>query len=253
MKIFNEQILIVLLGLFLLGVLGYICIYHLNHKVRIQDDINTRTNTTLSEQGLDNVTTSTDGRDIILTGEVASVSIRQQAEDYARKVFGVRTVENKLTVAATGPVVESEPESEALEPVKKEVLQAPKLEPLPEFTCQQDFDALLSSNEINFTNNSADIDASSNNLLSDLIEVANQCLEAKIEITGHTDSHGSDDYNLSISQARASSIKNYLANNGVDATRLFAVAYGETKPIADNESDKGMAKNTKIEFNAEGL
>ncbi len=168
-----KKFLIVLLGLFLLGVFGYICIYHFNHKVRIQDDINTRTNNVLSAQGLDNVTIITDARDIILTGEVASESIRQQAEEHASKVFGVRTIENQLTVAATEPIVESEPESEALEPVKKEVPQAGKLETLPEFTYQHDFDALLSANEINFTSNSADIDASSYSLLSNLIEVAN--------------------------------------------------------------------------------
>jgi len=83
------------------------------------------------------------------------------------------------------------------------VIQAPKLEPLPEFTCQQDFNTLLSSKEINFATNSSDIDASSNHLLGGLIEAANQCPEAKIEIGGHTDSRGSDDYNLRLSQARA--------------------------------------------------
>ena len=166
----------------------------------------------------------------------------------ARKVDGVRTVDNQLTVAAPDPVVEPE-----TEPVK-EIVQAPKMEALPKYTCQQDFDALLNSNEIRFATNSAEIDASSNNLLSDLIKVANQCPEAKIEIGGHTDSRGSDDYNLRLSQA-AGLFGNELFNNhsGVDATRLTAVGYGESRPIADNESAEGLEKNRRIEFNVKGF
>ena len=248
-----SKILIVILGLILLAILGYFCIY--NYAPNIQDDIHIRTSTALAEQDLDEVDVNTDGRDIILTSEVASEAIKQQAEEYARKVYGVNTVDNQLTVtvAPAELVIEPEATEPLQEPVKQEMIQAPKLEPLPEFTCQQNFDTLLSSNEINFATNSSDIDASSNRLLSDLIEVANQCPEAKIEIGGHTDSSGSDDYNLRLSQARASSVMSYLINNGVDDRRLSAVGYGETNPITDNESDEGKAKNRKIEFNVKGL
>ncbi len=248
-----SKILIVILGLILLAILGYFCIY--NYAPNIQDDIHIRTSTALAEQDLDEVDVNTDGRDIILTSEVASEAIKQQAEEYARKVYGVNTVDNQLTVtvAPAELVIEPEAQEPVQEPVKQEVIQAPKLEPLPEFTCQQNFDTLLSSNEINFATNSSDIDASSNRLLSDLIEVANQCPEAKIEIGGHTDSSGSDDYNLRLSQARASSVMSYLINNGVDDRRLSAVGYGETNPITDNESDEGKAKNRRIEFNVKGL
>jgi len=89
--------------------------------------------------------------------------------------------------------------------------------------------------------------------LSDLIEVANQCPEANIEIGGHTDSSGNDDYNQRLSQERASSVMNYLISNGIESNRLKAVGYGENNPIADNESTEGMAKNRRIEFNVEGL
>ena len=242
-----SKALIIFLGLLLLALLGYFCIY--NNSPRIQDDIDTRTRAALTEQGLDNVAVGTDGREIVLTGVVESATIRQQAEELARNIYGVRTVDNQLTIAAPEPVVEPEPEPEPV----KEVIQQPKLEELPEYTCQQDFDALLSSNEIHFATNSADIDASSNSLLSDLIEVANQCPEAKIEIGGHTDSSGSDDYNLRLSQERASSVMSYLISNGIESNRLKAVGYGENNPIADNESTEGMAKNRRIEFNVEGL
>ncbi len=240
-----SKALIILLGLLLLALLGYFCIY--NSSPIIQNDIDKRTRAALTEQGLDNVAVGIDGREIVLTGIVVSETIKQQAEELARKVYGVRTVDNQLTVAVSETVVEPE-----LEP-NKEVIQQPKLEELPEYTCQQDFDALLSSNEIHFSTNSADIDASSNSLLTDLIEVASQCPEAKIEIGGHTDSSGSNDHNLRLSQERASSVMNYLISNGIESNRLKAVGYGENNPIADNESTDGMAKNRRIEFNVEGL
>lgn len=242
-----SKTLIIFLGLLLLALLGYFCIY--NNSPRIQDDIDTRTRAALTEQGLDNVAVGTDGREIVLTGVVESTTIKQQAEELARNIYGVRTVDNQLTIAAPEPVVEPEQEPEPV----KEVIQQPKLEELAEYTCQQDFDSLLSSNEIHFATNSADIDASSNSLLSELIEVANQCPEAKIEIGGHTDSSGSNDYNLRLSQERASSVMSYLISNGIESNRLKAVGYGENNPIADNESTEGMAKNRRIEFNVEGL
>jgi outer membrane protein OmpA-like peptidoglycan-associated protein len=250
-----RKALIIFLGLLLLAILGYYCIY--NHSPRIQDDIDTRTRAALTEQELDTITVVTDGREIVLTGVVASAAIRQQTEEHARKVYGVRTIDNQLTIAAPMLDVESVPEPKPetkTEPVPdKEVIQQPKLEALPEYTCQQDFDALLSSNEIHFATNSAEIDASSNSLLNDLIEATNQCPIAKIEIGGHTDSSGSGDYNLRLSQARASSVMSYLISNGIDATRLTAVGYGENSPISDNESTESMAKNRRIEFKVEGL
>lgn len=244
-----NKALITLLGLLLLSVLGYFCI-NIYHTPNIQSDIHARTSAALTEQGLGYVNVGTDGRDIVLTGVIASEAIRQQAGEFAKNVYGVRIVDNQLTITAAEPVVESKPD------VKPESVEMVVETPRPEslvLTCQQDFDVLLSSNAIKFATNSADIDATSNSLLGELIEVANQCPEAKIEIAGHTDSRGSDDYNLRLSQKRASSVMRYLINSGINATRLSAVGYGETRPIADNENEEGMTKNRRIEFNVEGL
>ena len=128
-----------------------------------------------------------------------------------------------------------------------------KLAPLPKYTCQQDIDFLLENNEIHFEMNSAVIDASSNTLLNELINAINQCPETKIEIGGHTDSHGDEEYNLQLSQERAIAVKNFLIKNGVSEERLSAVGYGETTPIADNKSEEEMAKNRRIEFKVEGF
>ena len=70
----------------------------------------------------------------------------------------------------------------------------------------------------------------------------------KISIEGHTDDVGSDDSNLKLSQARAESVRNYLAENGVSVERLSARGYGETRPILPNTSKRNRSLNRRVEF-----
>ncbi len=69
-----------------------------------------------------------------------------------------------------------------------------------------------------------------------------------VRIEGHTDSRGRDSYNLDLSQRRANAVREYLIGDGIDRDRLEAVGYGETVPIADNETADGRAKNRRVEF-----
>ncbi len=70
----------------------------------------------------------------------------------------------------------------------------------------------------------------------------------KVRVEGHTDSVGSDEDNLYLSQDRADSVRRYLISRGVAKERLMAVGYGETRPIADNRTAAGRAKNRRVEF-----
>ena len=70
---------------------------------------------------------------------------------------------------------------------------------------------------------------------------------AQLEIGGHTDSRGSDEYNLQLSWSRASAIKQYLVSNfGVNPANLIARGYGESMPAYSNETEEGMAKNRRV-------
>jgi outer membrane protein OmpA-like peptidoglycan-associated protein len=70
----------------------------------------------------------------------------------------------------------------------------------------------------------------------------------KLEIQGHTDNVGNDAYNQTLSEARARSVVAWLTQHGIAATRLTAKGYGKTKPIADNSTDAGRAKNRRVEI-----
>ncbi len=69
-----------------------------------------------------------------------------------------------------------------------------------------------------------------------------------IEIAAHTDSLGSDDYNLKLSQKRAQSVVNYLIEHNVPKSRLVARGYGRSRPVADNATEDGRAQNRRVEF-----
>lgn len=68
-----------------------------------------------------------------------------------------------------------------------------------------------------------------------------------IMVVGHTDSNGSDSYNMSLSERRANAAVNYLVSRGVDRSRLRAAGRGETEPVASNESDAGRQQNRRVE------
>ncbi len=68
------------------------------------------------------------------------------------------------------------------------------------------------------------------------------------EIAGHTDDEGADDYNMTLSQGRAESIVAYLVKQGIDASRLIARGYGETKPVDTGITKAAKARNRRVEF-----
>ena len=70
----------------------------------------------------------------------------------------------------------------------------------------------------------------------------------KIEVQGHTDNVGGDDYNQKLSEARANSVMNWLTQHGVAAGRITAKGYGKTKPVVDNNTDEGRMKNRRVEI-----
>ena len=69
-----------------------------------------------------------------------------------------------------------------------------------------------------------------------------------VTVAGHTDSSGADDYNMRLSQQRAQTVATYLNNNGVVTERLAAVGYGETQPVASNDTAEGKARNRRVEI-----
>lgn len=115
-------------------------------------------------------------------------------------------------------------------------------------TCQQAMTDELKSNTIRFETNEAAIERVSYGMLDRLSFAVKRCPTATVEISGHTDSDGTDAYNQELSERRANAVRSYLVSSGVFAGRLSAVGYGETMPVGDNATDAGKAMNRRIEF-----
>jgi len=101
---------------------------------------------------------------------------------------------------------------------------------------------------VNFASGSAKLLPASFVNLDNLVDILNEDSNLQAEIEGHTDNKGAADKNLTLSQARADACKAYLVSKGINAARLISTGYGDSKPIADNATDEGRAKNRRTEF-----
>ena len=85
-------------------------------------------------------------------------------------------------------------------------------------------------------------------LLDEAIEILTDNTATVLTVEGHTDDVGSDDDNLALSEARAQAVVDYLVAGGIDPARLTAVGYGESQPVATNETAEGRSENRRIQF-----
>lgn len=101
---------------------------------------------------------------------------------------------------------------------------------------------------IRFASNEATLEGPSSANLTELARILKKYDDTLVLIEGHTDSQGSDEYNLTLSKQRAQSVSNFLAQQQVDATRFTEMGYGESQPIADNATAEGRALNRRVEI-----
>ena len=84
--------------------------------------------------------------------------------------------------------------------------------------------------------------------LDRVVKLLNENPAIEIEMSAHTDSRGADDYNLKLSDNRAKSVMDYIVSKGIAASRITSKGYGETKPVATNDTDEGRQLNRRVEF-----
>jgi outer membrane protein OmpA-like peptidoglycan-associated protein len=115
-------------------------------------------------------------------------------------------------------------------------------------SCQRAFAGTMEGRNIQFESGNARISPVSARLLDAVTGVATLCGRFVIEIGGHTDSRGADDFNLRLSQERADAVLAYLASKGVPQENLLAIGYGETRPIDPALTVEAYEKNRRTEF-----
>lgn len=101
---------------------------------------------------------------------------------------------------------------------------------------------------VHFNFDSATLTGEARSILNNVVSTLNNRPSQDVVIEGHTDSTGSDSYNLDLSQRRAESVMNYLTSRGVSASRLRAVGRGESDPLASNADAAGRKMNRRVDI-----
>ncbi len=107
---------------------------------------------------------------------------------------------------------------------------------------------LVMPGSITFSFDDATLSSSFKPTLAKLATTMNQYNKTTVNIAGHTDSRGAANYNMGLSKDRAYSVANYLTSQGVASNRINVVAYGESRPVADNNTDYGRQQNRRVEL-----
>jgi outer membrane protein OmpA-like peptidoglycan-associated protein len=102
--------------------------------------------------------------------------------------------------------------------------------------------------ELTFAVGSANIEPNFRATLDKVASTLGQYEKTYVDVMGHTDSTGSDDFNQSLSERRASSVAGYLGSRGVQQARLATKGYGESQPVASNTTEEGRAANRRVEI-----
>lgn len=157
-----------------------------------------------------------DGTQVSLRGDVANEAQRQQiASDVASSLNPTYVVNNGLRVVASEQSV---------------------------------LDAALANRIIEFESGKATLTESGQGILDQMSAALQKLKDKKVEVIGHTDNAGSRAHNLALSQARAEAVKTYVIGKGVVAANISVSGEGPDRPVADNNSAEGRARNRRIEF-----
>jgi outer membrane protein OmpA-like peptidoglycan-associated protein len=176
------------------------------------------------------------------TKEITKIKIDKETGKYARAVKISKNEDLIVTVKKKGAAfsskyidVDKELQSAA---VVKAPLQVAKLEVGKEYKL----------NDINFNSNSFQLDDASRSVIDEFIIFLNENAGLRADIQGHTDNVGNPSDNRKLSQNRAKTVYDYVVAKGINASRLSHHGYGESKPIEENATEEGRARNRRTVF-----
>lgn len=107
---------------------------------------------------------------------------------------------------------------------------------------------LVNLPDVTFAVDSTTISPAMRDVLDRVAQSMIQYPNSLVDVMGHTDSTGSDQYNLDLSRRRAEAVSNFLVSRGVSRARLESIGYGEQYPVADNTTESGRAQNRRVEI-----
>jgi OOP family OmpA-OmpF porin len=206
-----------------------------------------------------------DGSKITLSGEVGSEADKKKLVDAATAAYGAGNVIDQLTVKAglgalggvrlTGTATSDADKAargdaavKAFAPasVDNQLVVQGVQAPVAAADAKAPDCSKAMQLQVEFATNRADVTDAGKRYLDDVLK----CITGPMLVGGHTDNRGSDATNAKLSSARASAVKTYLVSKGVKDDLLSTQGFGASKPVADNATSEGRAKNRRIELTA---
>jgi len=215
-----------ILGLLALVILCVLCLWC--RAPAIEDDLRGKALICVEGAGVDAGVLAVSGRDVTLEGAIASLSVGDAVEACIAAIPGIRVVNNNLQIVAV-----AEP-PKAAEPA---IVDTPKV----------NLDDLLAGKVAEFATDSSDLTARARSALDEVAAIM-KANPGRVEIAGFADSRQTQKYNLWLSERRAESVRRYLVAQGVDAGRFQVAEYGESDPVASNNTAGGQQDNRRVEF-----
>ncbi len=170
---------------------------------------------------------SVEKNSISLTGQVITEEIKTKIYKDASVAFPNTTINNLLTVGNATVTADQE-------------------------AAQAQINEQIAGKVIEFDSGSDQLTTRGKAVLDELAPIFEKSPDTYFEVGGHTDSQGNDAANLQLSDRRAVTVKKYLVGKNLKAERFTTKGFGETQPIADNNTDEGRQKNRRITFTVKG-
>ena len=175
-----------------------------------------------------------------------------RAKNRRVEIHSVVKDENKVPVAATTPVLTSNPKVVPITAPAAKTASTPATASVPVSwkILLEAKPVLINIEGTSFVSGSGIPNARIGKNLDEVVRFAAKYPETKFELTGYTDSRGSEKKNLELSLARAESVKNYLVTKGVSSNRITIKGAGSANPVGDNKTKEGRAKNRRVEIHS---
>ena len=218
-----SPVLTVVLAALALAALCPLCINH--HSPAIEADLLTRSKAALESAGIASAGLTMDGREARLRGFAGSPEIGGKARRIVEETWGVRTVTIEELQRPPAPA----PSAAVVEVQKK-------------------LDEMIRLRNVEFETASAKLTAKGRAILDEVAATLQRAGTVTVDIQGHTDADGDAAVNMKLSKDRAASVQQYLTGKGIAADRMTTAGFGQTQPIADNNTPEGKQANRRIEF-----
>ncbi len=183
------------------------------------------------------------GKDCVNGQIVKTCSAKCKAKKASRKAK-----QNQLAAQQRAAALQAQREAEAAARKAQQEKDAAALAAIGKVQKINDEIAVVLSNDILFQYGRTDLSKNSKQTLDKAVELLNQIPNRSLVIEGHTDSVGSEEFNMELSEQRAKNVYDYMMQQGLQIKSVSYKGYGEAKPIADNSTKEGRVANRRVEF-----